>query len=117
MPLAVVEKIVSLMSVADLVAYGGSCKVNYDVMHAIIKRRIKTVIQSFGLPYQAFYNMLHGQYAVISGSVVLHVFDPSEGWTLEDMDIYVPKERARRVVNRLRAMDYVPVQPRWKVTG
>ncbi|KAH7905867.1 hypothetical protein BJ138DRAFT_974228, partial [Hygrophoropsis aurantiaca] len=53
--------------------------------------------------------MLRAQSAVVSGSVALHYFDPSEQWRPDDMDIYVPARRSNRVLHFLCTAGYYPV--------
>ncbi|KAH7906870.1 hypothetical protein BJ138DRAFT_977368, partial [Hygrophoropsis aurantiaca] len=53
--------------------------------------------------------MLRTHSSVVSGSVALHYFDPSECWRPVDMDIYVPAGRRKRVLHFLETAGYYPV--------
>ncbi|KAH7905992.1 hypothetical protein BJ138DRAFT_967557, partial [Hygrophoropsis aurantiaca] len=53
--------------------------------------------------------MLRTHSSVVSGSVALHYFDPSELWRPDDMDIYVPAGRKKRVLRFLETAGYYPV--------
>ncbi|KAH7905652.1 hypothetical protein BJ138DRAFT_1017424 [Hygrophoropsis aurantiaca] len=53
--------------------------------------------------------MLRTHSSVVSGSVALHYFDPSERWRPDDMDIYVPAGRRKRVLLFLETAGYYTV--------
>ena len=56
-----------------------------------------------------FMEMMDIHCVVISGSMVLYMFDPVQNWRLNNMDLYVLRRRACRVKYHLRAMGFVPV--------
>lgn len=87
MPVEIVTKIQSVMSVADMVAYGAASHNNYVAMHNAIVRCMWCVISKFTRHHTAFMQMLTVYHAVISGSVALWVFQLSTEWTPNDMDV------------------------------
>ena len=106
----IVEKIEGQMSIADMVAYGGTSSENYVTMHNAIVTRVETAIRTFTPDYTTFMQMLIVHHVVISGSVALWVFLPSSEWKPNDMDLYVPCRRVHGVLRCLRSLGYIPVK-------
>lgn len=106
----IVEKIEGQMSIADMVAYGGTSSENYVTMHNAIVTRVETAIRTFTPDYTTFMQMLIVHHVVISGSVALWVFLPSSEWKPNHMDLYVPCHRVHGVLCCLQSLGYIPVK-------
>lgn len=109
MPVEVVEKVINTLSFADMAAYGATTKSNFAIMQCAVLQRVRKILEDFGIPFTTFMDMMDVHQAVISGSMALYMFDPSQDWRPNDMDLYIPRYRLRRVLFRLRVMGFVPV--------
>jgi hypothetical protein len=102
LPLEMVAKVWSELTMVDLVVYGGTSKANYVIVQASIKtsldRLLLPFVQSEGV--DQFLNVLSVERAVVSGSMALHFMlscsltgvEGGETWGPADMDIYEPND-------------------------
>lgn len=102
LPVELVSKIWSFMSITQLLLYASTSSVNYDDVHNGIRDSVHRVLGHFCTDTMRFLAMLYEQRACVSGSVVVHVmhgvnFKGGAGvenkWFPKDIDVYVPRPR------------------------
>jgi len=123
LPLEMVAKVWSELTMADLIVYGGTSKANY----AIVQASIRSSLEHLLLPFvrsggvNQFLSVLSTERAVISGSMALFFMlscsltgvQSGQGWGPADMDVYEPNDEDRRS----NIVGYLIVEEGYKEVG
>ena len=94
----IANKVVAVMLFTDVVTYRMTMKRNYTIMHSAICKQIQVFMEDFNVLVASFMQMLEVHHAVISGSHMLHMFDPMPHWQPSDMDLCILRFWACRVI-------------------
>ncbi|KAH7907241.1 hypothetical protein BJ138DRAFT_964728, partial [Hygrophoropsis aurantiaca] len=77
----IVHRICGYLTVSDIIMYASTARDNYIAFHDYLSdKRLTDVLAPFVPRPQRFISMLQTHSSVVSGSVALHYFDPSEKW-------------------------------------
>ncbi|KIJ10854.1 hypothetical protein PAXINDRAFT_85397 [Paxillus involutus ATCC 200175] len=79
-------------------------------MHEAIGGRFRQVVTIFTPDINTFLEIIFVHCVVISRSLALYLFDPSHGWLLNNIDLYIPRHRVLHVMKRLHRLGYIPVK-------
>ncbi|KAH7903734.1 hypothetical protein BJ138DRAFT_1120097 [Hygrophoropsis aurantiaca] len=107
----IAQKICGYLTVQDIVLYASTARQNYIAFHDYLgTKRLRDTIGPFVPNVPRFLSALRTHSSVVSGSVALHFFDPAGNWVPEDMDIYVPSERKKKMLRFLETIGYYVVE-------